>query len=351
MGLRVTFAAALLAAVGACAPGAEPESRQGARAEAAAVPVRLLTLGATADNAVVRAAGTVRLRRETPLAFWTAGRVADVSVREGDRVAAGAVLARLDTRTIDMDVAAARADLQRARADLERQRVLLKQGWQTRARLEAAEAAAGSAAAALERATFAQANARIRAPAAGIVLARQVEPGQTVMAGEPVLMLGEYRAGHVLRVPLTSGEVAGLSLGQAAEIRFGDGAVPDMAGKIIEIAGRADERTGSFQVEIALPDVAGLRSGQIATATLVAGRAPGRTALSVPATALFAARAGEAFVWRYDAARGVVRPALVRVGAVGERGVEVLSGLSPGDRIVATGVDRLSDGARVTVSG
>jgi multidrug efflux pump subunit AcrA (membrane-fusion protein) len=71
----------------------------------------------------------------------------------------------------------------------------------------------------------------------------------------------------------------------------------------------------------------------------------------VPATALFAARAGEAFVWKHDAASGTVKPALVRVGAVSERGVEVVSGLAVGDRIVATGVDRLTNGARVTVSG
>jgi RND family efflux transporter MFP subunit len=254
-----------------------------------------------------------------------------------------------------MDVAAARADLQRARADLDRQRTLMKQGWQTRARFETAEAAAGSASAALERAMFAQANARIRAPSAGVVLRRQAEPGQTVAAGEPVLVLGEYRAGHVLRVPLTAGEVAGLAVGQAAEVRFADGAAADMAGRIIEIAGRADERTGTFQVEIALPPLPGLRSGQIATATLVPGRpAAGQgdaKVMLVPATALFAARAGEAFVWKHDAASGTVKPALVRVGAVSERGVEVVSGLAVGDRIVATGVDRLTNGARVTVSG
>jgi RND family efflux transporter MFP subunit len=347
MRVRRITAFAIAALLAGCA-GKEEEA---APPPEAAVPVRLFVVGeeAGADDAVLSAAGTVRLRRETPLAFWTAGRVASVAVREGDRVAAGAVLASLDTRTIDMDVTAARADLERARADLDRQRTLLKQGWQTRARFEAAEASAGSASAALERARFAQANARIRAPAAGIVLRRQAEPGQTVMAGEPVLVLGEYRAGHVLRVPMTAGDVAGLSVGQGADIRFGDGAAPDMAGRIIEIAGRADERTGSFQVEIALPDAPGLRSGQIATATLKAGRAPGKP--QVPATALFAARAGEAFVWRHDAAQGVVRPVLIRVGAVGDRGVEVLSGLARGDRIVATGVDRLTDGARVSVAG
>jgi multidrug efflux pump subunit AcrA (membrane-fusion protein) len=156
-------------------------------------------------------------------------------------------------------------------------------------------------------------------------------------------------------VPVTAGEVAGLAVGQAAHVRFADGAAPNMVGRIIEIAGRADERTGTFQVEIALPPVPGLRSGQIATAFMTPGRpaaGPGRApVLLIPATALFAARAGEAFVWKHEPASGTVKPALVRVGAVSERGVEVLSGLSAGDRIVATGVDRLTNGARVTVSG
>jgi RND family efflux transporter MFP subunit len=333
-----------LALLAACGDDAG-EAAATPAAERRPLPVLVHEVGAPISAEPVRAAGTVRLRRETPLAFWTAGRVAAIEVREGDRVRAGQALARLDLQTIDSDVRAARADAARANQELARQKKLIAEGWVTRARLDSAEAGASSARAALDRALFAQKNARIAAPADGIVLARLAEPGQTVASGEPVLVVGEYRAGHVLRVPLAASEVAGLAKGMKADVRFPDGAAPAMAGTIVEVAGRADERTGTFQVEVALPASPALRSGLIGEASIA--RAPAAEVaagpLLVPATALFAARAGEAFVWKIDG-RGRVAPALVATGAVRRDGVVISAGLAPGDRIVKAGVDRLTAG-------
>lgn len=340
---RNGLALAALALVAACGEEATPE------ATPAPVAVRLARVAAAVGDQGFVAAGTVRLREETPLGFWTAGQVVRVNVREGDRVGAGQLLASLDTRTIDMDVSAARADLVRAEQDLARARALFAQGWVPRVRLDAAIAGEGAARAALERASFAQRNARIVAPSPGIILQRLVEPGQTVAAGEPALVLGAYRAGHVLRVPVTAAQAAAIGIGTPVDVAFRDGAAPAMVGRVIEIAGRADPRTGTFRVEVALPASPALRSGQLAEARF-ARTAAANTALMVPTSAVFAARAGEGFVWRYDGSKGVVRAQLVRLGDVTPAGVELLSGLSAGDQVVATGVDRLTDGAAVTVA-
>ncbi len=319
------------------------ETRSEARREP--VPVVAYEVGPLAAEARIRAAGTVRFRRETPLAFWTAGQIARINVREGDRVRAGALLASLDMATIDSDVRAARADAARADRELARMRSLLREGWVTQARLEAAQASASAARATLDRALFAQRNGRILAPADGLVLARLAEPGETVASGAPVLVVGEFRDGHVLQVPLPPAAVAGLRLGLPAEVRFPDGAAPALAGRIVEIAGRADERTGTFQVDVGLPADPALRSGLIGEA--VFSRPPGAEVaggpLIVPATALFAARAGEAFVWKIDR-DGRVAPVRVATADVRPEGVVVTSGLAPGDRIVRAGVDRLTAG-------
>lgn len=118
-----------------------------------------------------------------------------------------------------------------------------------------------------------------------------------------------------------------------------------MSARVIEIAGRADPGTATFRVEFALPADPALRSGLIADVEL-AGNPPAE-AIRIPASALYFARAGEGFVWRYDAGAHVVRSRMVKLGAVTSDGVEVLSGLEPGDRIVASGVDRLLDGQKV----
>lgn len=320
--------------------------------DTAPVPVLLHRAGLATEAEAIVAPGTVRLRNETPLAFWTTGRVAGVAARQGDRVRAGQELARLDTRTLDMDVRAARSDAARAREELERQRKLLTQGWVPRARVDSAAAAAGAADAALERALFAQKNGRIVAPADGVILERLAEPGQTVSAGQPVLVIGEYRSGYVLRVPMVASDVARVRLGMPVGVRFPGGAAPPMMGELIEIAGRADERTGTFRVEARLPSHPALKSGLLGEARLeLDRRAEGP--IVIPATALFGARAGEAFVWRYEPGvgtgngNGKVQPVLVRTGAVNDQGVAIEAGLKPGDLVVGSGVDRLTAGQAV----
>jgi len=74
------------------------------------------------------------------------------------------------------------------------------------------------------------------------------------------------------------------------------------------------------------------------------------TGLSIPATALFSARAGEGFVYVHDAAAGVVRLRQVSIGPVNDTAVIITSGLESGEKIVISGPDRLRDGMAVTVS-
>lgn len=308
-------------------------------------PVTLHRVGDDRAASATTAAGTVRLRRETPLAFISDGRIRSITVREGDRVGAGQLLATLDRTAIDAQVQAAGTRLRQADAELNRQRRLNAQGWVAKARVESAEAAAEAARAELSGARFTQRFATITAPTAGVILTRSAEPGQTLQAGTPVLVLGEFASGFVLRVPLPASRVAGLSRGQLANVTFRDGAAPPMAGRIIEIAGRADPGTGTFQVELALPADPALRSGLIADVNLPETAAAGR--IAIPATALFGARADEGFVWVVDPKTRKVSPRMVQIGRVTPDGVELLSGLARGEQIVAAGVDRLTEGTVV----
>ncbi len=343
------FVAAALLALAGCG---RPEAP---KADAAPLPVRVHVVGAAGAQPQMRATGTVRLRRETPLAFVADGRLVRLEVREGMAVRAGQLIAALDSQPFDSDVAAAEAAVRQAEAELQRQRRLFADGWVARARVDQQEAAAGAARAQRDAARFRQRYVRIVAPADGVVLRRLAEPGQTLAAGTPVLVLGELREGFVLRVPMTDREIAGLGIGQPAVVSFGPGGPPELRGQVVEIAGRADERTGSFRVEVALPGHPDLRSGLIGEARF-APRAPdpgrGPQPLQIPASALFAARADEGFVWqvRPEGSGLVVRAHMVRLGPVSAGGVAVAEGLKPGDRIVLGGVDRLADGMPVVVA-
>ena len=330
----------LCLALGACSKPAQQVAGK-------SLDVRIAQVGSHTGLVTLGGVGTVHLRRETTLAFTSPGRIARISVNEGDRVGRGQLLALLDTTTVDAQYQAAAADQVRTAAELRRSSSLFKQGWVTAGRVESARAANEAALAALRGRRFAAETARIVAPGGGVVLARPAEPAQTVDAGTPVLIVGDESAGYVLRLPVSDRDAARLRTGAPATVKIaalGDAAI---AATISQIGGRADPATGTFEVELALPSLPGLRSGQIGSAELVVQDQAGDAALLVPPAALFAPRAGEGFVYVVPTGGSRVALRKVIIGEARDGGLVVTQGLAPGEWVVVSNLDRLADGAEV----
>lgn len=345
-GITIGLTAALAMLAG-CSTS-EPEAP---KANIAAAPqVRIASVGADQRAAIVRGVGTVALRREASLGFTSAGRIARLTVNEGDRVKPGQLLASLDTTTVAADLARARAERERAAAEFRRSSSLIEQGWITRPRLESAQASLQAADASVSAARFQAANATITAPGSGVVLARLAEPGQVVGAGTPVLVIGEDASGYVLRVPLSDRDAARLVAGVSATVTIAALGPLPIAGRVLEIAGRGDRATGTFVIEIALPADSRLRSGQIGEAVITtSGQTV--TALMVPAAAVFAARGGEAFVYTVDRVTRRIKLRRVTIAEATDGGIEVTGGLERGEVIAISRIDRLKDGQRIAPIG
>lgn len=324
----------------------------GTEAPPAAKPLRVstMTVGQVAPAPAIEAAGTAALRKEIPLGFTTPGQIARITVYEGDRVRRGQVLATLDTTSVGASLEAADAERDRAGAELNRLKQLYAQGWITKARLEGAEAAARSASANVAARRFSLQTARVIAPADGIVLSRMAEPGQIIDAGMPVVTLGDASSGFVLRVLLADRDAVRVRVGVPAEVRFD--ALPGtiLSGPVIEVGGRSDRGTGAFTAEISLPADPRLRSGLVGRAKIATPAAGGSSRLVIPPTAIFSVRAEEGFVYVVDAQRKV-RARRVTLGPLTADGLEVLSGLSRGEVIALSGLDRLREGAQVDPVG
>jgi len=317
---------------------------------AQALPVRLATVRPVSGSALLLVSGTVRLKRETPLAFNTPGRIAAIMVREGDRVAAGQVLARLDVTALDANQVSAQAEVVRARSDLARLEDLFKKGWVTAPRVEQARATMAAAQARLRSAGFDVGLAVLRAPSAGVVLSRPGEPGQIAQPGQAVLTLGEMDKGFVLRLPLADRDMARVKLGQLATVRIPALGSGTLSGQVSEVGARGDDGTGTFRIEVKLPAHPRLASGQIGQAELLLGPAQPGAPLIVPAPAVFAARADEGFVYVLEPVTRRVRQRQVALGEVADAGVIVTSGLQPGEQVVTTGIDRLRNGQVVQIA-
>tara|TARA_R100001244_G_scaffold132319_2_gene108160 strand:+ start:68013 stop:69074 length:1062 start_codon:yes stop_codon:yes gene_type:complete len=306
------------------------------------IPAAVALVQPAGDSELLTAAGTVRLRRETALGFTTSGKVASVRYEEGDRVKRGALLAALDSSTVAADLNAARAERDRAEAEYARVEKLYKDGWITKARLEQAEAAARAARSQVESAGFANRTAQIHAPSNGILLTRNIDAGQIVTAGEPALVLGEIDKGFVLRVPMTDADASRLRTGMPAIVRIGSAGGDPINAVVSEKDGRADQRTGTFEISFRLPASDRLRSGQLGNVEVMVSR-NSPDSFAVPANAIFGIRAGEGLVYVVDS-KNRVKQRNVQIGKLNDKNLEILAGLHEGELIVTRGIEKLRDG-------
>jgi RND family efflux transporter MFP subunit len=208
----------------------------------------------------------------------------------------------------------------------------------------------GAAQARVRAAGFDVTLAFLRAPAAGVVLARPVEPGQIAQPGQAILTIGEMNQGFVMRLPLADRDAARVRQGQPATVHIPALGAEMLQGQVSEVGARGDDGTGTFRIELKLPADKRLASGQIGTARLTLGPAEPGAPISVPATAVFAARADEGFVYMLEPVTRRVRRRQVALGTVSDAGVVVTAGLKPGDQVVTTGIDRLREGQVIEVA-
>ena len=253
-----------------------------------------------------------------------------------------ALLAALDNSTVAADLSAARAERDRAEAEFGRIRKLFEDGWVTKARLEQSEAAARAARARIESTEFASRTSQIRAPGSGIILARNIDAGQIVAAGMTALVLGETGKGFVLRVPMTDSEASRVRVGMPAKVRLSAVSDTPIDAVVSEKDGRADERTGTFEVSFLLPASDRLRSGQLGTVEIEVSRGSSAT-FAIPANAIFGVRTGEGLVFVVDD-KNRVRQRNVEIGKLTDKNLEILTGLAEGEIIVTSGVEKLRDG-------
>ncbi len=282
--------------------------------------------------------GVVDSVQRAELTAQTQGRVAAVLVDVDDHVAAGQVLLRLDAieqnaslRAAQAQLRAAEASLQEANASYRRFQALGDKQYVSKAQLDQVRAARDAASAARDAAIeqarqTAQvvAYATVRAPYAGVIAARKVEPGESVMTGQPLLTViapGELRVD--VRVPEADAEA--IRRAGKASVVTDDGR--RIAVSRVVVAPAADAATHSTLVRLSLADST-LRPGTpIAAVFPIAGQ-PQRW---LPASALVQRGEVSAF---YVLADGQPQLRQVRLGERRGDRVEVITGLAAGDLLV-----------------
>ena len=307
--------------------------------------------------------GTVEPRRRSLVASEIDGLVDRHPVDEGDEVKRGALLVKLKTDTLELELQEAEAAHREARAlheqarqQLTRTNTLYEEGLATLKQLQdeqANEQARGEKlsqlATNIAKVNDRIAKSRITAPFNGIVVKKFTEVGQWLKQGESAVEIVDVD--HIrVEVPVPERLIGHLTIGDRIQVSFD--ALPDVVidGNILSIIGQADERSRTFPVKIDLENLnRQIHSGMTARVMLVVGQPVEKK--TVPKDALVIRGDGYlVFVVTPGEQGSTVAPVPVKTGVMTGGRVEIEGSVEVGQQVVIRGNERLRPGQPVQVT-
>lgn len=297
----------------------------------------------------VYATGTVESLNTVRVGPPVGGRVASVLVDDGDRVTAGQRMATLDPRQAEQRVQNAEARLRLAKAEATRAEALLARGVTTVEARDKVLAERQQAEADVALARRQLDDLVVTSPLDGVVLRRQVEPGESVAANAVLFTVADPTRLRVA-ADVDERDIPRVRLGSriAAKAEAFPGDV--FQADVTNIRAESDSQTRTYRIEATLPAGTGLYIGMTLDVNVIV--AERRDALLVPASAVQrdpprGGRPGEPYVWRVEGDR--LHRVPVTVGAEGPARVEIKAGIGPDDRLLAAPSPGLAEGSRVRV--
>lgn len=390
------LAAAVLVLLAACSRKAPPEPPPR--------PVVAVAAKAAEQTPIASLPAQIEARYSTPLSFRVAGKIIERSVRLGDAVKAGQIVARLDPADLSKNAASARAQLDAAQHQLDyatqtvtRDRAQARENLIAPAQLEQSENAYASALAQRNQASQQAALAadqlsygNLKAERDGVITAEQADTGQNVSAGQPVYQLAWTGDVDVV-ADVPEAALGALRIGQTATVSLPAAPGKTWQARVREVAPAADPLSRTYRAKLSLlspgPDVklgmtanvafaqplnllpmhavspaasapAASASAPSAASSGSASSAPATSAppaaavsdgppITLPSTALFH-DGNQPAVWIVKADDTLVLRR-VRIARYGERTVTVAGGVQPGERVVWQGVHTVTAGEKVRV--
>lgn len=296
-------------------------------------------------------AGMATADDATTLAFKISGQVASVDVGKGDYVRKGELLAQLDPRDVELQVAADKSQYVKAMSQYERMSRLLEHEAVSRQEFESAEASYVQARSVYENSRDLLSQTKLRAPFAGVVERTYVDTYERVQSGQTILRLVNPLS---TTVEFTISEKSMWVLSDSTTryfVRFDN--FPDQ-----RFSARLDSYAKSSSNAYGFPVSLKLDKEQVAPYKISPGmtcQVTIRTAddsvkgVAIPMTAVYAPASGGTYVWRVNADDRVERVRVLLGDPFGQDMVSVLSGLGSGERIVTAGVYHLREGEKVKI--
>jgi membrane fusion protein, multidrug efflux system len=333
---RGSLVAALAAAVGLA--GCNGDSKAGATGGPPPVGVEVVEVRPGALPRTLQAVGTLQSPEGTTIAAELSAQVIAVDLPEGQSIEAGRLLARLDDAQARAELKRARARMEQSRARKQRLEALRASSISSEQATDDATAEYRMASAELEEAQTTLAKTKVQAPFAGKLGLQQVRPGQYVKPGDPIVDLTPIGLELLFAVPQQNAR--DLAVGQKVLGRIGT-CGDRFEGTVSAIEPRVDRSSRTVRVKALVDDPGGrFWPGMAASVRVQVGEIP--AALRVPQEAVI--RQGSQYLVYAVDAEGKAEPRTVELGEFFVDSVHVRSGITPGDRVVVSGHQKLRPG-------
>ena len=328
-----------------CGTGEAAVSSEESILAATPVPVEVAQPFRTDIYATYEATATITSDADAPVVARVTGEVVELLVEEGDRVAKGQVLARLDGERLRLEMLAAKANLKQARTEFERNVDLHARGLIAASMFDALQYDLAALEATYELKLLAYEYSNIRAPISGIVSSREIKLGQHLAANDAAFRITDT-AELLAHLQIPQSELSKFAEGHAASIEVASMPGKGFTATIARISPTIDTRNGTFRATALINNAEGsLAPGMFGSFTIAYEQHS--DALVIPAEALID-EDDESTV--YVVNDGEVTRRSIKIGIATNDSIEILDGLNENDVIVVVGHSGLRNGSKVLAS-
>jgi len=317
----------------------------------AAVPVKLLQVVEENGKAVVNTSGLLSTENEARLSFKIGGIIDLITVKEGDLVKKGQLLASLKSTEISAQVQQAELALEKAQRDYQRVANLYKDSVATLEQLQNAKTGVEIVKQNLQQVAFNQQYSKIYAPTDGFIVAKTGHVGELTNGGNPVLVMSDVSGSSkwILRTAVSDKEWASIEIGNTASVHFDAFPTKSFNAVVSKKALAADPVSGSFPIELKIefgkekPAV-----GLFASASIEPSKE--LTGYSIPYDALLEANGKQGFVFVSNDQR-TVKKVSVTISQINQNVAYISDGLRGFKYVVAAGSPYLTENTPIAVTG
>lgn len=313
----------------------------------APVKVKVIEVARSNDGFNREYSGTVSTSQSANVSFSVAGTITELYAQEAQRVTKGQLLGKVRNGDYLNTYNIAQAQLAEARDGYERLKKLHDANalpeikWvEIQQKLKQAQNAAEMAERTLN-------DANLHSPVSGTVTRKYADVGQTVAPMEPVYEIVST-ANLTIDIPVSENEIVDFNVGQPAKVSFESLGADSIIGKVSQKSVTADPLTRSFTVKVSLPNMDGkILPGMIGN-VVFDNPSYGDEVLkgiSLPSQAVLLNEDNRLFVWVVS--DSVAQRRFVTADELTSDGVFVKSGLSPGDKVIVEGIQKVGSGTRV----